>query len=151
MAATLKRRFRADISAADTLIALNHFLFTEQGFTGNTTDYYDPRNSFLNEVLDRKCGIPITLALVFYRNRTSYRIAGAGSYHSPRISWSNARCVKAQLVLDPYAKGVSRVTKRSKHASRASTNGVEPPKSVVAKHADHRQQQGHSGAHVALT
>ncbi|MEZ4301742.1 MAG: transglutaminase-like domain-containing protein [Polyangiaceae bacterium] len=40
------------------------FLFDEVKLRGNSDDYYDPRNSFLNEVLDRKVGIPITLALV---------------------------------------------------------------------------------------
>jgi regulator of sirC expression with transglutaminase-like and TPR domain len=46
------------------LLALNAHLFDELGFHGNTEDYYDPRNSFLNEVLDRRTGIPITLAVV---------------------------------------------------------------------------------------
>jgi regulator of sirC expression with transglutaminase-like and TPR domain len=44
---------------------LNRFLFEEQGFRGNQREYEDPRNSFLNEVLDRRLGIPITLALVY--------------------------------------------------------------------------------------
>jgi regulator of sirC expression with transglutaminase-like and TPR domain len=39
-------------------------LFVDLGFAGNTRDYYDPRNSFLNDVLDRRTGIPITLALL---------------------------------------------------------------------------------------
>jgi regulator of sirC expression with transglutaminase-like and TPR domain len=39
-------------------------LYGELGFAGNHDDYYDPRNSFLNEVLDRRLGIPITLAVV---------------------------------------------------------------------------------------
>jgi len=43
---------------------LREFLFEEQGFRGNAEEYYDPRNSFLNEVLDRRLGIPITLCLV---------------------------------------------------------------------------------------
>jgi len=43
---------------------LLHLLYDELGFRGNSGDYYDPRNSFLNEVLDRRVGIPITLALV---------------------------------------------------------------------------------------
>jgi regulator of sirC expression with transglutaminase-like and TPR domain len=43
---------------------LNRFLFGEQGFEG-AREYYDPRNSYLNEVLARRCGIPITLALVY--------------------------------------------------------------------------------------
>ena len=40
------------------------FLFDELGFKGNTEAYYDPKNSFLDEVLDRRTGIPITLAIV---------------------------------------------------------------------------------------
>ena len=45
--------------------ALNDFLFKEQRFIGNDARYEDPRNSFLNEVLDRRTGIPVTLALVY--------------------------------------------------------------------------------------
>jgi len=44
---------------------LNDFLYREQGFSGNRADYYDARNSFLNEVLERRTGIPITLAIVY--------------------------------------------------------------------------------------
>lgn len=44
--------------------ALLHVLFTEEGFEGNREQYYDPRNSYLNEVIDRRRGIPITLSLV---------------------------------------------------------------------------------------
>src|SRR6476620_642591 len=45
--------------------ALNELLFEEQKFTGNDEEYDDPRNSYLNDVLDRRKGIPITLALVY--------------------------------------------------------------------------------------
>lgn len=45
--------------------ALNRYLFQELGFLGNQEQYEDPRNSCLNEVLDRRMGIPITLALVY--------------------------------------------------------------------------------------
>src|SRR5437763_277123 len=48
----------------DELDVLLEYLFGELGFTGNRHEYYDPRNSFLNEVLDRRLGIPITLSLV---------------------------------------------------------------------------------------
>src|SRR5689334_11631265 len=41
------------------IAALNYVLFQEEEFRGNSEDYYDPRNSFLNDVLDRKLGIPI--------------------------------------------------------------------------------------------
>jgi len=45
--------------------ALNECLFERLGFHGNRDDYYDPRNSFLNDVLDRRTGIPITLSVVY--------------------------------------------------------------------------------------
>ncbi|MDQ3762033.1 MAG: transglutaminase-like domain-containing protein [Actinomycetota bacterium] len=48
----------------DSLETLIHRLFVEEGFAGNTTNYYDPRNSLLNQVLDRRLGIPITLSVV---------------------------------------------------------------------------------------
>lgn len=44
---------------------LNQYFYDDLGYTGNTSDYYDPRNSFLNEVIDRRTGIPITLSLVY--------------------------------------------------------------------------------------
>ena len=43
---------------------LRRFLFEDEGFAGNATDYYDPRNSCLNDVLDRHLGIPITLSVL---------------------------------------------------------------------------------------
>src|SRR5947199_10304866 len=48
----------------ERVAALGRFLFEEQGFRGNVPDYYDPRNSYLNEVLDRRVGIPISLSVV---------------------------------------------------------------------------------------
>ncbi|MBI5504305.1 MAG: hypothetical protein HY899_05865 [Deltaproteobacteria bacterium] len=52
-------------SESDPLAVLNVLLFEEQGFDGDRENYYDPRNSLLNDVLDRRRGIPITLALVY--------------------------------------------------------------------------------------
>ncbi|MFO0847251.1 MAG: transglutaminase-like domain-containing protein [Gemmataceae bacterium] len=56
------------VDAADTLDAkvaeLCHFLFDERGYAGNDDEYYDPRNSYLNDVLDRRLGIPISLSVL---------------------------------------------------------------------------------------
>ena len=49
-------------STGDILNGLNRMLFEEEGFQGNHQNYYDPQNSFLNCVMDRKLGIPITLS-----------------------------------------------------------------------------------------
>lgn len=54
-----------DTSAHGGLVALNTYLFEELGFVGNRDQYDDPRNSCLNEVLDRRTGIPLTLSIVY--------------------------------------------------------------------------------------
>jgi regulator of sirC expression with transglutaminase-like and TPR domain len=56
---------RVDPERYARVLALNDYLFGELRFAGNDTAYEDPRNSFLNEVLDRRTGIPITLALLY--------------------------------------------------------------------------------------
>jgi len=66
--------------AAQTIAALNHVLFEEEGFRGNRENYYDPRNSFLNDVLERKLGIPISLAVVYMEvaRRVGFPLFGVG-------------------------------------------------------------------------
>ena len=56
---------RAGVRGQDAIRVLNEYLYDEQRFTGNRDRYDDPRNSFLNVVLDRRTGIPITLAVVY--------------------------------------------------------------------------------------
>lgn len=65
---------------AQVIGALNYVLFIEDEFRGNRQDYYDPKNSFLNEVLDRKLGIPITLAMVYMEvaHRIGFPLFGVG-------------------------------------------------------------------------
>ena len=60
--------------------ALNGLLFDEEGFRGNLEDYYDPRNSFLNDVLDRRTGIPITLSTLYIEvgRRAGLDVEGIG-------------------------------------------------------------------------
>jgi regulator of sirC expression with transglutaminase-like and TPR domain len=58
--------------------ALNTFLYEDEGFTGNIVRYEDPRNSFLSDVLDRRTGIPISLAVVYVEvgRRAGLRLEG---------------------------------------------------------------------------
>ena len=56
---------QVDEEAYARVVALNDYLFGELRFIGNDRHYEDPRNSFLNEVIDRRTGIPITLAMVY--------------------------------------------------------------------------------------
>src|SRR6185312_11833360 len=65
---------------AQCIAALNCVLFDEEMFRGNTADYYNPRNSFINDVLDRRLGIPITLALLYMEvgRRAGFQLFGVG-------------------------------------------------------------------------
>ena len=67
-------------SGLDAIRKLSRFLFQVKGFRGNTDDYYDPRNSYLNEVLERRLGIPISLSLVFIEvgKRAGLELEGVG-------------------------------------------------------------------------
>src|SRR6478736_8548652 len=61
---TIKPKLDGDVDLPSTLTTINRYLFEELGFAGNNNQYDDPRNSYLNEVFDRKLGIPISLAVV---------------------------------------------------------------------------------------
>lgn len=61
----LRKQTSPSSSAGDILRELNRIMFEEEGFKGDADNYYDPQNSFLNRVLERKKGIPITLSLVY--------------------------------------------------------------------------------------
>ncbi|MBD2355326.1 SirB1 family protein [Tolypothrix sp. FACHB-123] len=65
MAAELQERLPETSYPLRIIQSINQYLYADLGFTGNKVDYYDPRNSFLNDVIDRRLGIPITLALVY--------------------------------------------------------------------------------------
>lgn len=87
------------------LSILNRFLFREEGFTGSDAEVFDPRDSYLNEVLVRKTGIPITLSLVFMEvgRRAGMDIQG--------VSFPGHFLVKmevpgGEVVMDPYNGGI---------------------------------------------
>ncbi len=83
---------------------VREYLFAEQGFTGNRTDYGDPRNSFLNDVLDRRLGIPITLSLLLIEvgRRLGLAIEGIGL---PGHFVTGIRLGGEQILLDPFNGG----------------------------------------------
>jgi regulator of sirC expression with transglutaminase-like and TPR domain len=68
----------SDLPQEATVRAFNEYLYDEQGFAGNRERYDDPRNSFLNEVLDRRTGIPISLAVIYLEvaRRAGLRVDG---------------------------------------------------------------------------
>lgn len=80
MADDLRDRLPAETYPLKVIRALNEYLFEAQGFIGNQQDYYNPQNSFLNQVLDRRTGIPITLSIVYLElaKRIDFPMAGVG-------------------------------------------------------------------------
>ncbi len=105
LAADIKERLNSDASDEETILAMNELLFEDQGFCGNTDDYYDPRNSFLNDVLDRKLGIPITLSIVYMEvgNRVGLPLEGVAF---PLHFLVKLATEDGDVVLDPFAGGI---------------------------------------------
>jgi len=83
---------------------LRRFLFEKQGFRGNDADYYDPRNSFLNDVLDRRLGIPITLSLLFMEvgRRLALPVEGIGLPGHFIVGFGTG---DERILLDPFNRG----------------------------------------------
>jgi regulator of sirC expression with transglutaminase-like and TPR domain len=95
---------RGDGAAVATQVAtLNAYLYEELGFSGNRDHYDDPRNSFLNEVLDRRLGIPISLAAVYLEigRRAGLRLEGV---NFPGHFLVRVRA-EEEMVIDPFHGG----------------------------------------------
>jgi regulator of sirC expression with transglutaminase-like and TPR domain len=84
--------------------ALSHYLYDEERFAGNRGQYEDPRNSFLNEVLDRRTGIPITLGLVYMEVARRAGIAVDG-VNFPGHFLLRHGSGRDALILDPFNAG----------------------------------------------
>ena len=106
LARHLRARVAEDAPAGDLIVGLNRFLFEEQGFAPNVEDYYDPRNSFLNDVLERRVGIPISLSVLYMEVGARVGLPLQG------VSFPGHFLVKCEVeagmvILDPYCGGVS--------------------------------------------
>src|SRR5689334_7920874 len=115
LAAGARPRVDAAAAVEQRAMQLAAYLFEECGFSGNRDDYYDPRNSFLNDVLERRTGIPITLAVVLIEvaARVGVPLEGVGfpGHFLVRVTGSDDA-----LLLDPFFGG--RVIGRAELAER---------------------------------
>ena len=104
MAVAVRARAGGETDPQSLMCWLSDYLFRDLGFRGNTEDYYDPRNSFLNEVLDRRLGIPITLSTLYIElgRRLGVPIHGVGMPGHFLV-----KCVtpRAEIVIDPFNQG----------------------------------------------
>lgn len=94
----------AELPVAERVEQLSEFLFSTTGFRGNTSHYQDPLNSFLNEVIDRRVGIPITLSILYIdiANRLGIPAYGIGL---PGHFIVGVRHKEADLWIDPFHEG----------------------------------------------
>lgn len=104
MAATVRARLPVDAFAEQKLGALNAYFFGELGFHGDTDNYFDPRNSYLNQVIDRRAGIPITLSILYCHLGKLLGLALQG-ISFPGHFMVKLRLRAGQLVLDPFNAG----------------------------------------------
>ena len=104
LALRLRTRLTPVAGAEDKLVALNEFLFDELGYSGNADDYYDPRNSYLNEVIDRRTGIPITLSVLYMELGRKIGLPLEG-VSFPGHFLVRVRMRGGMLVVDPFAGG----------------------------------------------
>ena len=142
----LRARCAHDAAAEERVVALNEFLFDDLGFSGNTDNYYDPRNSYLNEVLDRRTGIPITLSVLYMEigRRIDLPFEGVSF---PGHFLVRLRLRGGTLVLDPFSGGApqseSELRERLKRViPRGATGGVpvaELPLEQFLEPASNRQ------------
>jgi regulator of sirC expression with transglutaminase-like and TPR domain len=100
---------RVDPDRYARVTALNDYLFSELRFAGNDAQYDDPRNSFLNDVLDRRTGIPITLALVYLEvaRRAGMRVEGINfpGHFLLRCPGRPGQAYSEDLIIDAFHGG----------------------------------------------
>jgi regulator of sirC expression with transglutaminase-like and TPR domain len=123
------------------VLALNHYLFHELRFSGNEAHYEDPRNSFLNEVLDRRTGIPITLAVLYMEvaRRAGLPVEGINfpGHFLLRCPARFGTPYPADLVIDPFHGGalLSREMLRRQAASVDLMDDLVPGESRLLPRA----------------
>ena len=104
MAAKVGTNGKAAKNTLDIIPRLNRLLFEEEKLYGNSENYYDPDNSFLNQVLDRKLGIPITLSLIYIevarRLELDMRGIGLPGHFITALYHASGR-----IFIDPFYRG----------------------------------------------
>ena len=103
MAEELQSQIGKEADTSDQINHLNRYLFETQGFAGSSQEnYYDARNSYLNEVLERKVGIPITLSVVYMEigKRIGLPLVGVGFPGHFIVKHRDL-----ETVIDPFEKG----------------------------------------------
>ncbi|MCU0525339.1 MAG: tetratricopeptide repeat protein [Elainella sp. Prado103] len=104
MASEVRERLPASPYPLRIIQVLNQYLYEDLQFRGNTEEYYDPDNSYLNQVIDRRLGIPITLSLVYLEvaDRIQFPMVGVGM---PGHFLIRPTIEDMQVFVDPFHQG----------------------------------------------
>ena len=121
-ASELRGRLASTGEPEDILTVLSQYLCGELGFAGDEEHYYDPRNSFLNEVMDRRLGIPISLSVLFMAvaQRVGLEVEGVrfpGHFLVKQVTGGR------ELYIDPYRGGAILTSEDCAERYRAMTQG----------------------------
>jgi len=118
------RRLHDEPDPLAALNTLSQYLFDDIGFKGNQDDYYDPRNSYLNDVMARRLGIPITLALVYIEvgQRAGMQLAGVGMPGHFLVAHPDV----PDLYVDPFHGGTLLSTDECRARFHAITSAETP-------------------------
>ena len=137
MAAELRPRISPEDSPGRVVVAIDEYLFGELGFRGNELDYYDPRNSYLNEVLDRRLGIPISLSVVYMElaRRVGFRLEGVGMPGHFLLRHPDPR---DPLLVDAFNRGAIVTVEQCRERLRGIYGDALPMTSETLRTADSR-------------
>ncbi len=125
MADSLRTEMALEKDPARRVALLSRFLFVTEGFRGNADQYYDPRNSFLNDVLDRKLGIPITLSTVYMELgwRLQLPLVGVGFPGHFLVKYVLR---DGEILIDPFHRGAVLTEADCRRRLEAMTEGAMP-------------------------
>jgi len=136
--ARLRTRVAADMSAPNRLRMLNHYFFDELGFHPNEGNYYSPDNSYLHRVVERRTGIPISLAVVYIDigRAIGLKLSGIGF---PGHFLVKAQCGEGLLFIDVFARGLSLSAADLRHRLDQVLRGTKAPLEAYLRVASERE------------
>jgi regulator of sirC expression with transglutaminase-like and TPR domain len=135
----LAQRVPADASPSHRLRLLNHFFFEELGFRANAAQYYEPANSHLHRVIERRSGIPITLCLLYIEigRAVGLRLFGVGF---PGHFLVKLLVHEGAMFIDVFGGGVLLSAEDLRARLQAAAQGGQtPPLEVVLRPASERE------------
>jgi len=108
LATSVSDRCGSDANPYRLIACLNYVLFNQEGFKGDRDDYYNPKNSFLNDVIERKRGIPITLSILYMEvaRRVGLILDGVGFPGHFMVKYVG----REEIIIDPFHGGEVRST-----------------------------------------